>query len=141
MKRKKLFALGLVLLLTFTFVAPTFAETRNFNNISFNGRAYHSFKTSSVVKSTNSNWTNCSCTITSVTYTFPDYNSCQARPITGDGYALADYQEIESGHSGFFTANQPDNSTSNKARFQIKNMDPNHDNEMHAIGVANISHN
>ena len=144
MKRKKLFALGLVLLLTFTFVAPTFASQKNFNNVTFNGRAYYSFFSTYKEKDSSETWDTFSCTIDSVTYVFPDFNNCKVHVKGSDGSVISSAAVISSGGSATLTKKTGADNRQ-KARFQIFNMDylinGNHDNEMHATGRGRIAHN
>lgn len=135
MKRKKILAVCLALVLAFAFVMPTFATSSSYN---YDGRAYYNFKTSgSVTKGNDDDWVKFVCHVTSVTYWFSDYNSCKARPISSSGVALAGYKEITSGSfETYYTS-----STANTAKFQLKNLDPNHDNEMHAIGSVTMTYN
>ena len=87
MKRKKLFALGLVLLLTFTFVAPTFAASETF---SFSQGAYRYFNKGYATKTDSTHyWISFRCVIDSISYDFNNYTYCYARPISNTGIYLS----------------------------------------------------
>lgn len=142
MKRKRVLAAGLALMLMFAFVAPTFASMEIKN---FDGRAYRTFNTETVTRDLESGWSSFTCKITSVSYTFPNFTYCYGRAMSSDGNALSPRLKVQQGFTTPFyvydSVNDPAHPNLNKvAYFRIYNADYKEfghtDNEMHAVGFA-----
>ncbi len=98
MKRKKLFALGLVLLLTFTFVAPTFAAMTSNYNISYRGYATTYFNTTnSLQKGSAYDWDDVCVTASLISFGAEySYTYSYARIISSSGTQLSATKKVYS---------------------------------------------